>query len=120
MWTVLGKPGSGLPYPQATAEMPPLGVPSEQSVQVDYGEVAITLHRYTIDGKSGFRSLPLVRLLDGPVLGIRSSPEVAPVTLDESPPSPAHSFLICKIEVDNLEVPSSSKTLIPCQTSLHK
>lgn len=92
MWTVLGKPGSGLPYPQATAAMPPLGVPSEQSVQVDYGEVELTLHRYTTDGKSGFRSLPLVSLLDGTVLGMRSSPIIAPVTLDESPPTPGSPF----------------------------
>lgn len=92
MWTVLGKPGSGLPCPQATAEMLPLGVPSEQSVQVDYGEVELTLHRCTVDGKSGFRSLPSVRLLDETVLDIRSSPEVAPVTLDESPPIPGSPF----------------------------
>lgn len=63
MWTVLGKPGSGSPYPRATAEMPPLGMPSEHSVQADYREVELTLHRYVIDGTSGFRSLPLVRLL---------------------------------------------------------
>ena len=92
MWAVLGKSGSGLLYPQATAEMPPLAMPSERSVQVGYGEVELTLHGYTVDGKSGFRSLPLVRLLDGMVLDIRSSPEVAPVTLDESPPIPGSPF----------------------------
>lgn len=63
MWTVLGEPGSGSPYPQATAEIPPLGTPSEHSVQVDYREVELTLHRYVIDGTSGLRSLPFVRLL---------------------------------------------------------
>lgn len=53
----------------------------------------------------------------GKVLGARSSSTVAVVVLDESPlaPNPIHISLICEIEADNLEVPSSSKALIPCQ-----
>lgn len=61
MGTVLGKPGCTSPYPRAMVEMhlDCLLKPT----QVDYGKVEQTVHRYIIDEKLGFTSLPLfVRL----------------------------------------------------------
>lgn len=58
MGTVLGKPGCGSPYPQATERGRSLEC-LLSTVQGDHGQVELTLHRSIIDGKSGCRSLLL-------------------------------------------------------------